>query len=107
MMLDLLYSDDHTTMMKLLDVQPRPNYRLWLRYADGTEGEVDLSDLAGRGVFKLWDEPGVFEQVQIGDDGALYWNDEFDLCPDAMYLRLTGKGPEAIFPGLRGTGTDA
>lgn len=26
-------------------------YRIWLRYHDGTKGEVDLSHVAGRGVF--------------------------------------------------------
>ena len=30
-------------------------YKLWLRYSDGVEGEVDLPNLAGRGVFKRWD----------------------------------------------------
>ena len=34
-------------MFKLLEVTALPNYKLRLRYADGTEGEVDLSEFAG------------------------------------------------------------
>ncbi len=39
-------------MIQPTDVQPRVGYRIWLRYADGVAGEVDLSHLAGKGVFK-------------------------------------------------------
>lgn len=35
-------------------VEPRDGYRLWLCYSDGSAGEVDLSHLAGRGVFAAW-----------------------------------------------------
>ena len=43
-------------MIRPVEVRPLPNYRIWLRYADGTEGEVDLSHLAGQGVFAVWQE---------------------------------------------------
>ena len=84
-------------MFKIAEVRVRQGYRLWLRYTDGTEGEVDLSDLAGRGVFAAWNERRFFETVQIDDRGALVWGDQLDLCPDALYLRLTGKTAEEVF----------
>ena len=37
-------------MARPVAVQALPHFRLWLRYDDGIEGEIDLSDLAGRGV---------------------------------------------------------
>ena len=43
-------------MPKPVQVKALANYRVWLRYDDGAEGTVDLSDLAGRGVFKAWDD---------------------------------------------------
>lgn len=88
-------------MPKLLAVRSLPNYHLWLQYDDGTTGEVDLSDLAGRGVFEAWTQPGVFESVSIDEHGAIAWDAELDLCPDSLYLRLTGKHPEDVFPSLR------
>jgi hypothetical protein len=38
--------------------------------------------------------------VRIAEGGAIAWGEQIDLCPDAMYLRLTGKEPEDVFPGL-------
>lgn len=94
-------------MKEAVEVRPRDGYRIWLRYADGVEGEVDLSDLAGRGVFRVWADPRVFKKVYIDEGGAIAWEGGVDLCPDALYLRLTGKRPEEIFPRLKTVRTDA
>ena len=88
-------------MFKPVHVKPLPDYKLHLRYEDGVEGEVDLSHLAGRGVFALWNDAGAFEKVSISPGGAIRWNDEVDLCPDALYLEITGKSPEDVFPSLK------
>jgi hypothetical protein len=87
--------------MKIVELSPRENYGLFLRYEDGTEGVVDLSPLAGRGVFAAWLVPGVFEQARLSDAGVPEWPGELDLCADALYMRLTGKSAEEIFPSLR------
>lgn len=87
--------------MRITKVKPLPGYRLEVGFVDGVCGVVDLSDYAGVGVFKAWLKPGCFEQVAITNDGALAWTGDLDLCPDAIYLRLTGKAPEDIFPSLR------
>ncbi len=47
------------------------------------------------------DDPLAFNQVRIGSSGELVWDDRIDLCPDALYLKVTGKKPEDIFPALR------
>ena len=88
-------------MVKLVEVKAKPNYRLWLRYEDGVEGEVDLSNDVGKGVFAYWNDPKNFEKVHIGESGQLSWSDELDICPDSMYLEITGKKPEDIYPGLK------
>lgn len=88
-------------MVRPLEVRPLVKYRIWLRYDNGVEGEVDLSDLAGRGVFKGWDDPTFFESVHIGKHGEIAWGEDIDLCPDALYMRLTGETPEQLFPKLR------
>jgi hypothetical protein len=83
-----------------VEVRARPTYKLWLRYDDGTEGEVDLSSLVGRGVFQAWNDIAVFETARLGPCGEVAWGEDIDLCPDALYMRLTGKRPEQVFPSL-------
>ena len=94
-------------MPKLLEIEVRSRFKVWVRYDDGTEGEVDFGDLAGRGVFAAWDNPGVFESASLGPHGQLVWGDEIDLCPDATYMRLTGKSPDEVFPTLKKAGASA
>src|SRR5437773_350547 len=83
--------DGDFPMKKPVEVRPLGGYRIWLKYADGIAGEVDLSHLAGRGVFKVWADRKIFESVRIDASGAIVWGEDIDLCPDALYLRLTGK----------------
>ena len=94
-------------MFRPIEVKVLTDYHLWLRYDDGAQGEVDLADLAGRGVFCAWLDRKVFEAVHIDESGALAWPGNIDLCPDAMYLRLTGKTVAELFPGLAPASVDA
>jgi hypothetical protein len=57
--------------MRVTRVKPVGGCRLELEFDDGVSGVVDLSDLAGVGVFAAWLNPGFFEQVTITNDGAL------------------------------------
>jgi hypothetical protein len=94
-------------MVRPVAVRPLAHHRLWIRYQDGTEGEVDLSHLAGKGVFAAWAQAGVFDQVKLGRHGQLEWPGHLDLCPDSLYLTLTGKRPEDIFTGPDPARSDA
>jgi hypothetical protein len=94
-------------MFKPVEIKTLPGYRLYIRYSDGVAGEVDLSNLVGQGVFISWNDPRAFEQVRIGTSGEIRWNDQIDICPDAIYLQITGKTPEEVFPALRGVSANA
>ena len=88
-------------MFRPVEVKALPKYKLWVKYMDGTKGEVDLSYLAGKGVFTLWNDYGMFEKVHIAESGEIAWDDKVDLCPDAIYIQVSGKSPEQVFPNLR------
>ncbi|ADI14551.1 DUF2442 domain-containing protein [Truepera radiovictrix] len=96
-----------SVIANLIEVRALPDYKLWLHYDDGVVGEVDLSQLVGKGVFKLWNDYRRFEQVVIGPHGELAWGDDIDLCADALYLELSGKRPEEVFASLRTEHVDA
>lgn len=88
-------------MIQPLLVHALPNYRLYLEFSDGEKGEVDLSDLVGKGVFEAWHDYSLFEQVYVSSHRSIRWINEIELCPDALYMQLTGKTPEELFPRLR------
>jgi hypothetical protein len=94
-------------MRRVSKVKALPGYRLELEFDDGVSGTVDVSEAVGKGVFAMWRDPLVFEQVRIGSSGELVWGEQVDLCPDALYLKVTGKKPEDIFPALRDRPTHA
>ena len=88
-------------MVKPISVRALPNYRIEVEFSDGTKGPVDLSELVGKGVFEAWKDEKFFAQVHLGPGRQIRWNDEIELCPDAIFLKLTGKTPEDLFPNLR------
>lgn len=88
-------------MRRISKVKPLSGYRLDLEFDDGVSGTVDVSEAVGKGVFAVWRDPLVFERVRIGSCGELDWDGQVDLCPDALYLKVTGKKPADMFPSLR------
>jgi hypothetical protein len=92
---------------KILEAQPGEDYKIWLKFDDNIAGEVDLSHLAGRGVFAFWNNYDNFKKVTIENGRWLSWSDEIDLDADSLYLKLTGKKPQELFPALKEESTYA
>jgi hypothetical protein len=88
-------------MIKIIEARVLDSYRLHVKFSDGAEGEVDLSALAGQGVFSAWGNPAFFEQLQISSSGrSLEWGNQIDLSADSLYLKVTGKTVQELFPKL-------
>ena len=85
---------------KILEARPLSGYKIWLKFEDGASGEVDLSYLAGKGVFALWTDYENFKKVSV-EERRLVWFDEIDMDADLLYMKLTGKTPEELFPTLK------
>jgi hypothetical protein len=84
---------------RVVECAVRPLHRLWLRFEDGAQGEVDLSHLVGMGVFAGWKDPAEFARVGIdADTGTVCWPGGIDLDPDVLHHRLTGSA----LPGSQG-----
>jgi hypothetical protein len=72
------------------EVQVVGDYRILVRFNDGTSGTVDLSRRVkadNAGVFSALSDPEVFASVQVFL-GAVTWSNGVDLAPDAMYAAL-------------------
>ena len=80
-------------LVDVIDVEPKNDYVLWLKFKDGTEGTVDLKKLLGEftGVFKKLNDKKYFESVKVDIElGTIAWPDNVDLCPDVLYSAVKG-----------------
>ena len=72
----------------LVSVEAHPSYQLQLQFEDGTSGIIDVSNLAGKGVFKSWDQDNLFFRPYINEMGTVAWNDFIDIDLLNAYLTL-------------------
>lgn len=74
------------------EVKALENYRIFLKFSNGNQGIVDLSEFRGKGVFKAWDENGLFGKVHIDKETkAIAWSEDLELDVNSLYLKLIGK----------------
>ena len=79
---------------RLMEIEILSNYRLSVKFIDGTRGEVDLSRLVlsdQAGVFSLLRDPEIFAKATL-EYGTVTWPGEIDLAPDSMYDQIKEKG---------------
>jgi len=76
---------------KPIQVKAINQYLIWLKFTDSTEGQIDLSYLINKPIFKSWLNPTFFDKVYIDTEtNAIAWDENIELCPDNMYLKLKG-----------------
>lgn len=79
-------------MERIVQLKPLENFKLHVWFQDGVNGVVDLSHLAGKPAFKVWDTPHGFESVHISDEThAPTWPGGMDIDPLNLYLKIIGK----------------
>jgi len=84
-------------MINIVEVRPLSGYKVWLKFADGVEGEADLSHLVGQGIFSKWNDIAFFNLVRVDSEShTICWPDEIDLCPDVLYSKVTGRKIEDV-----------
>ena len=81
-------------------VEARAGYAIWLKFADGSSGIIDLSDVSDKPAFAGWRERVYFESVHINQCGDIEWGDDLQMCSDSLYVELTGCPWEKVWPGL-------
>jgi len=80
-------------LKNIVYVKPLENYRLFLRFEDGVEGEVDLANsIRFDGVFELLKAHNYFIKVFVNSEiGTICWPNGADLDPDVLYSVLSGQ----------------
>jgi len=65
------------------------DFTIHLRFADGTEGDVDLVDELYGEIFKPLNDPAVFRAFSIHPEfHTLCWPNGADMAPEFLYERV-------------------
>ena len=74
---------------QLIEARYIQNYRVWLKFSDGTEGEIDLKNELWGEVFEPLKDLIKFSQVQLHPElKTLIWPSGADLAPEFLYKKL-------------------
>ncbi len=82
-------------MIWVTEAKSLPQYRLWIRFSDGTEGEIDLTDFIAadaRSIVSELRDPEVFAAIRVEMD-TVVWANGFDLAPEFLYANVRARAP--------------
>ena len=83
---------------KIISVEAIEKYKLTVKFDDQTDGIYDVSDLSGKGVFKIRDTNDNFFKVFVNmDSGAISWPGEIDIDTINAYCSIKGISPKTYF----------
>lgn len=73
-------------MIDVVEARHVNRYTVWLRFEDGTEGEIDLSAELHGPVFEPLQDPAYFARLQVNPDtGTVEWPNGADFAPEFLY----------------------
>jgi hypothetical protein len=76
-------------MFDIVEVRYVNGYTLWLRFEDGTHGEVDLSAELNGPIFEPLRDQAYFSRVKVNPDtGTIEWPNRADMAPEFLYERV-------------------
>lgn len=80
-------------LVDIVEARPGEGHRLWLRFADGAAGEVDLARMVRfDGVLAPLADPVFFRAVRVDTEaGTVVWPNGVDLDPDVLHAAVTGE----------------
>lgn len=74
---------------KLKEAKYQGDYRVWLKFADGVEGVVDLEKELWGEVFQPLRDKSRFAELSVNDDiDTLVWPTGADFAPEFLYQLL-------------------
>lgn len=73
-------------IVRVTDAKLVRDFTVWVRFNDGSEGEVDLSAELQGPVFEPLRDPKIFAQVRLDPDThTLVWPNGADLAPEFLH----------------------
>lgn len=69
----------------------RGDFRIHLRFSDGSAGTVDFSQWLRGPVFEPLKDPGFFKRFFV-DGGTVSWPNGADIAPETLYEEVRAQG---------------
>ncbi len=77
---------------KVIDARHAGDYNVWLRFADGLSGEIDLADELWGTVFEPLKSIELFAKLRVdGDLDTIVWPNGADFSPQWLHEQLEAK----------------
>ncbi len=74
---------------KLKEANYQGSYRVWLRFADGIEGVVDLRNELWGEIFQPLKDVKQFAELKMDEElGTIVWPNGADFSPEFLYQQL-------------------
>lgn len=64
------------------------DYVVWVKFEDGTEGEIDLAGELWGPVFEPLKDPQRFREVALAEYGTIAWPNGADIAPEFLYEQV-------------------
>ena len=82
-------------------VKPLEGLKVWVRFENDTEREIDLAPYLRGPIFELIrNDPTVFRNMKI-EGGTIAWDNGADIDPDVLYYNLKPAWMEDAEAGTR------
>ena len=86
--------------MKVQEVKYISDYIISIKFEDGVSGNIELTDLVQKGIFKVLQNKNEFAKVYT-NGYSIAWSNELEIDATTIYSELTGKNfGEILSPKL-------
>jgi len=83
----------HHTFVHVVDARALGGHRIWMRFDDGVEGEVDLASHLDGEVFAPLRDPNYFAQFRVGAGRTLESPNGADFAPEFLRELVARRMP--------------
>jgi len=71
-------------MNEIVEIKVLNNYKIWMKFNDGTIKVVDFMPFIGEGFTQELLDHEYFKKVEIESGGGLSWPNGYDFCPNFL-----------------------
>ncbi|MEK6371096.1 MAG: DUF2442 domain-containing protein [Acidobacteriota bacterium] len=69
----------------VIDARYVRDHVIWVKFEDGTAGEVDLSGELWGEVFEPLKDPAYFRRFEVAEYGTIVWPNGADIAPEFLH----------------------